>query len=505
MSPDRNQFRVQLEADGAGPSEQPEAQELLSSSTPFCIAVVGDLSGRANRGLIEVGRSLATRRPVLVDRDTVDQVMARLESRIRMPGGSGELNLRFAELEDFHPDRLFQRLGRFDALREARDRAAAPAPARERRQESSRVQSASRGPSGGLLDQILGDAPAPPGGAAALPPPGEPAPALASDSIAEFARRVVSPHVVADSAPARPDLVAQVDASIAAEMRDLLHDPDFKALEAAWRSVDFLVRRLETDESLRIYLIDLSKAELEADLGNPGSLADSGTYRMLVESSVGTAGGTPWALLIGLFEFSEQGADAALLRRLAAIARAAGAPWIGGASPSVFGCPSFGEAPDPDDWRDVDTSEWDAFRRTDDARYVALAAPRFLLRLPYGGPDGDPSEVVGFEELSAPRSHEEYLWGHSSVLCGLVVGEAFAADGWALRPRLDVTGLPLHLVRDGGEVSATPCAEAVLSARAVDRIVDRGVMAVQSLKDGDAVRFARLQSIADPLAAIPIR
>jgi predicted component of type VI protein secretion system len=84
-------------------------------------------------------------------------------------------------------------------------------------------------------------------------------------------------------------------------------------------------------------------------------------------------------------------------------------------------------------------------------------------------------------------------------------GEAFVSEGWALRARLDVLGLPLHLVRANGEVVAKPCAEGILTARAVDRILDRGVMPVQSMKDGDAVRFARMQSIADPLAALPVR
>ncbi|MFN2564010.1 MAG: type VI secretion system contractile sheath domain-containing protein, partial [Gemmatimonadaceae bacterium] len=122
----------------------------------------------------------------------------------------------------------------------------------------------------------------------------------------------------------------------------------------------------------------------------------------------------------------------------------------------------------------------------------------------YGGPDGEPCEVPRFEELSAPTAHEDYLWGNSAALCALLVGEAFTADGWALRPGLDVPGLPLHLVRAAGEVTAKPCAEAVLSARAVDRIVECGLMAVQSHKGGDAVRLYRFQSVANPLTALPL-
>jgi type VI secretion system protein ImpC len=256
--------------------------------------------------------------------------------------------------------------------------------------------------------------------------------------------------------------------------------------------------------TLQIYLIDVSKAELAADLGSADA-ASSGTHRLLVESSVGTAGATPWSLLVGLYTFGPDADDVGLLRRLASIARDAGAPIIAAADSRVVGSPSFGSASDPDDWSDEAAPELDALRRARDACYVGLAAPRFLLRLPYGGPDGEPCDVPGFQELSAPTAHDDYLWGNSAVLGALLHGEAFASEGWSLRPRLDVPGLPFHLVRVDGEVTAKPCAEAVLSARAVDRMLDRGVMAVQSMKDGDAVRLARIHSIAEPLAALAFR
>ncbi|MGH9433936.1 MAG: type VI secretion system contractile sheath small subunit, partial [Terriglobia bacterium] len=49
-----------------------------SSETPFRIALLGDFSGRANRGLSEAGAALARRRVVPVDRDNFDEVLARV-------------------------------------------------------------------------------------------------------------------------------------------------------------------------------------------------------------------------------------------------------------------------------------------------------------------------------------------------------------------------------------------------------------------------------------------
>jgi type VI secretion system protein ImpC len=503
---DRQQYRVEIDA-GSGEAEQEFTySERATADTPFCIALLGDFSGRANHGIVERGRALASRRPIRVDRDNIDDVLGRIAPELRVTVGDTRTTVGFSELDDFHPDRLYVRLPAFRALRETRERAATPVASRETGRQVGRSGAGrASSTSANLLDQILCDVPAPPGGASAAPARAEPTRALQSDPLTEFVRRAVAPHVVPETAPAQPDRVEEVDTLVGDDLRAVLHHPEFQQLESAWRAVDFLVRRLETDVSLQVHLIDVSKAELAADLELAEDVAASGAYRLLVDASVGTPGALPWAMLIGLYSFGPDENDVALLRRIAAVARAAGAPFVAAADSQLVGSPSFGSAPDPDDWDRSETPAWKALRRSAEARCIGLAAPRFLLRLPYGGPDGEPCDVPGFSELSSDGGHEDYLWGNSAILVALLHGEAFVSEGWALRARLDVLGLPLHLVRANGEVVAKPCAEGILTARAVDRILDRGVMPVQSMKDGDAVRFARMQSIADPLAALPVR
>ena len=512
VSNDRQQYRVEIDV-GSGEAQQepgalPQAggySERAAGDTPFCIALLGDFSGRANHGIVERGRALASRRPIRVDRDNIDDVLGRIAPELRVTVGDTRTTIGFSELEDFHPDRLYVRLPAFRALRETRERAAAPVSIRETGRQVGRSGAGRAAPtSGNLLDQILGDVPAPPGGASAAPARAEPAQALQSDPLTEFVRRAVAPHVVPETTPAQPDRVEEVDTLVGNDLRAVLHHPEFQQLESAWRAVDFLVRRLETDVSLQVHLVDVSKAELAADL-EAEDITASGAYRLLVDASVGTPGALPWAMLIGLYSFGPDENDVALLRRIAAVARAAGAPFVAAADSQLVGSSSFGNAPDPDDWDRSETPAWDALRRSAEARSIGLAAPRFLLRLPYGGPEGEPCDVPGFSELSRDSGHEDYLWGNSAILVALLHGEAFVSEGWALRARLDVLGLPLHLVRANGEVVAKPCAEGLLTGRAVDRMLDSGVMPVQSMKDGDAVRLARMQSIADPLAALPLR
>jgi type VI secretion system protein ImpC len=320
-------------------------------------------------------------------------------------------------------------------------------------------------------------------------------------SLEEYVRRAVTPHLVPNANPAHEQIRAQAEATIESEMRALMHHPHFQALEALWRGVDFLVRRLETDERLRVYLVDVSKSELAADIADGTDPATSGMHRLLVESSIAIPGAMPWAVVAGCYTFGEDEADVELLGRLASLARAAGAPWISAAHPTLVGTPSFGDVPDIDDWSDEVPAGWASLRRSPDARYLGLALPRFLLRVPYGR-KSDACESIQFEEVADPPKHEELLWGTPAIACALLLGEAFAESGWALRPRLDITGLPLHVVRTSTDVDALPCAEAVLSERAMEWVLERGIMPLLSMKGGDAVRLGRFQSIADPIASL---
>lgn len=523
MTSDRERYRVELDVDaGAGARReraQPEAnaddgRAVPSDDEPFCIALLGDFSGRANREARQTDAPLASRRAVRVDRDSVDAAIGRFAPELRLAVKFSErpLTVRVAELDDFHPDRLYERLPHFQALREARARAAAPASMQQPAPAPERTASAPRrasrpASSGSLLDDILGDSPEPPVSLPSRASASTQAPE--ADALSEFVRRAVEPHLVHGPSAHELQLVAPIDAAIADHMRDVLHRTALHDLESVWRSVDFLVRRLDTGDALRVYLVDVTKEELRRDLlggGVAGDLERSGAHRLLVDASVGTPGAPRWALLVGLYEFGADEDDARLLAQLAEIAKAAGAPWVAAASPPLAGTPSFDAVPDPDDWGTPSTKSvaaWRALREGRGARYVGLVAPRFLLRLPYGART-ERCERLTFEEIESAESspHERYLWGNGAVACALLLGEAFAESGWTLRPQGDIGGLPMHVASTREGPVAKPCAEALLTQRAAQRMMEAGIMPLASMKDGDAVRLVRFQSIAEPLAAL---
>ena len=429
-----------------------EPRELLRQEpeVPFRILVAGNFSGGASR----------IRKPVLIDRDSFEEVLALYGPEIRLEFAKASIPIGFRELDDFHPDSLFERLAPFRALRDLRRQledgiVLSPKP------EMANLSGAD------LLSAMMGEAPT------------SASPAPARGNWDAMLHELVAPY--AEPKPDRrlPDMIAQTDKAITGEMRGVLHHREFQELEALWRGLFFLVRRLETSQDLKIYVWDMSQAELT----NPEGLA--ALRRVAVEETIGTPGADPWSVIAGLYYFGNEHESA--LAQIAAISRAAGAPFLAGVAPEVVGL----------------TPVFQTLRRSADARWVGLAMPRFLLRLPYGEKT-DATERFGFEEMPDPPEHERYLWGNPAIACAYLLGEAFTRYGWGMRPGQvnQIDGLPAHVYRKDGEPELKPSAEVLLTEGAAEILLDLGLMPLISMKDSDRVRLGRFQSIAEPAAPL---
>ncbi len=498
-----------------------ETRSKPENETPFRICIMGDFSGRANRGIADASSSAANLRPIKVDRDNIEDIMERLgvEVHLSVSGAAGPpIAVRFAELDDFHPEQLYARLEVFQTLRDTRKRlndlstfdsakkevqswmgAVETHEPSEAVSEQSPPAPVSVGkPSGSILDQIIGEAEGSPSVTESVSEPSE------WDS---FMQSIVGPHLVPGRDPEQDELVAAVDASISGLMKKILHNPDFQAIESAWRALRFLVYRAETDALLKVYLLDMSKDELAANLKGADDLQKTGVYRLFVDQALGTPGGEPWAVLAGNYTFDQTREEVEILGRMAIVARLAGAPFISGVHDHILGCEALADTPDSDDWkRPVDPEDsraWKILRSIPEASYLGLALPRFLLRLPYGE-DYDPVDYFDFEEMSESTAHNEYLWGNSAFACVLLLAQAFSHYGWDLRPGVitEIQDLPLHVYKEQGESVTKPCAEVVFTERAMEKILGLGVMPLLSYKSRDFVRLARFQSVADPLTQL---
>jgi type VI secretion system protein ImpC len=129
--------------------------------------------------------------------------------------------------------------------------------------------------------------------------------------------------------------------------------------------------------------------------------------------------------------------------------------------------------------------------------------PRFLLRLPFGR-DTDAAETFDFEEMGDVPVHAHYLWGNPAFAGACLLAQSFSRTGWEMKPGdvSDVDRLPLHVYDVQGESRLKPCAEVLLSEKALDAILDAGIMPLATLKDTDTARLVRFQSIREPLAGL---
>lgn len=471
---------VQLDVDaGSGVLTGTEAlPPRAKTEDPFRILILGDFSGRHS----------GTRKPIQVDRDNFDRVLRALSVQLDLRLGSAPaapVSLRFDELQDFEPDRIFERCDLFKKLSQGPGRSTtAPGPGVRAPARSPDADVASL-TSGSLLDDIVGQSEA---GAGASP-------RRRRDEFQEVVERIVAPHL---APPENPDaLRAEADAQQRRSilMRAILHHPDFQALESIWRALDLLVRRLECDALLKLYILDISKEEITAGLAKidparPRDLRSTELYRTLVEQTVETPGGEAWAVLAGNYGFDRSAEDVELLSKLGLVARAAGASFIAESVPSR-------------DENAADHRAWQALRRSPQAQWLGLAMPRFLLRLPYGKNTYE-IDSFPFEEMPGKPEHPEYLWGNPAFACAYLLGNSFSEYGWGFRPGViqQIDGLPLHTYQADGDQFAQPCAEVLLTDGDAELILDEGLMPLASIKNSDSVRLVRFQSIADPLAPL---
>ncbi len=434
---------------GFGRQGRPRAEE-----EPMRLLLLGDFSGKA----IADRPPLATRPTLRVDIDNVDDVMRRLGARVRV--AAGEIGL--TQIDDFHPDQLYARLELFQALRQART---TPPTARD-----------------DSFDRLMGK----PGDNAAAPA------ARPRDGIDSLIHSIVAPHIVQDTSAQTTSYLAGVDAAIAEQMRQVLHEPGFQALEAAWRGVRWLLSSLEVGEELQLHLFDVTREEILADIvAAGGTLQQTGTYRALVDRWRNVPGSQGWSALVALMDFGSAEADTGLLAALGLIASHAGGPLLAGAHPALTG----------DDARTP--ADWQALRRSEAAPWIGLAAPRVLLRLPYGKAT-DPVEAFAFEEFVGPPVHDDFLWGPAALTTALLIGRAFTARGWEMEPgdEREVGDLPAYTFVQDGERAMQPCAERLLTESQINAMLAAGLIPIASRRDRNAAVAVRFQSLADPPAPL---
>jgi type VI secretion system ImpC/EvpB family protein len=316
--------------------------------------------------------------------------------------------------------------------------------------------------------------------------------------------------------------VAQIDADLSAKLSAIMHQPTFRKLEASWRGLRYLTFKAETNNMLKLKVLNASKDELRKDMEGAVEFDQSALFKMIYEAEYGTFGGFPYSLLVGDYEIGGAGEDIDFVKKMAEVAASAHAPFIAAASASLFGMESFDALALPRDlsklFESKELEAWHEFRAMEDARYVTLVLPRTLLRLPYGSPDKRNTtrcEGLNFEETVAPDGETarytaqdptvalsyprpdtaNFLWGNAAWTLAERITNAFSLYGWTAAIRGVeggglVEGLPLYsYTSDAGTTELFCPTEVTITDRREKELSDLGFMSLCHCKGTSNAAF----------------
>jgi type VI secretion system protein ImpC len=312
-----------------------------------------------------------------------------------------------------------------------------------------------------------------------------------------------------DTVKSIEDMIAAIDKKLSDQINQILHHEDLQKLEGAWRGLHYLVNNTETDDLLKIRVMNISKADLGRTLKRfKGTNWDqSPIFKKIYEEEYGQFGGEPYGCLVGDYHFDQTAPDVELLGEISKVAAAAHAPFITGVSPTLMQMESWQELANPRDLTKIfaapEYAAWRSLRQSEDARYLGLAMPRFLSRMPYGART-NPVEDFNFEEDTGAADHGKYTWANAAYAMATNINRSFKQYGWCSRIRGiesggAVEGLPTHnFPTDDGGVDIKCPTEIAIGDRREGELAKAGLMPLIYRKNSDFAAFIGAQSLQQP-------
>lgn len=300
-------------------------------------------------------------------------------------------------------------------------------------------------------------------------------------------------------------LIAEIDVKLSHQMDEIIHHPTFQKLESAWRSLKFVIDRTDFRENIKVELLNCSKEDLLADFEDAPEVPKSGLYKIVYSAEYGTFGGRPFGAIVANYEFGPGPQDIALLQKCAAVACMSHAPFLAAAGPGFFGLKDYLNLPNLKDLKSLfegpQYTKWQSFRESEDARYVGLTLPRFLLRLPFGA-NTVPVKAFNYEE-DVIGKHDAYCWGNAAFALATRIADSFAKYRWCpniIGPQAGgaVENLPLHQYEAMGEIQTKIPTEIQLTERREFELSEEGFIGLSYRKDSDNACFFSANSCQKP-------
>jgi type VI secretion system protein ImpC len=304
-------------------------------------------------------------------------------------------------------------------------------------------------------------------------------------------------------------MVAAIDEKLTRQINKILHHPELQKLESAWSGLHYMVNNTETDEHLKIRVMDISKQDLAKTLKRYKGAAwdQSPMFKKVYEEEYGQFGGEPFGAIVGDYYFDQTPPDVELLGEMAKIAAAAHAPFISGASSNLMQMESWQELANPRDLTKIfstpEYAAWRSLRESDDSKYLGMCMPRFLARMPYGAKT-NPVAEFDFAEDTAGADHGKYTWANAAYAMATNINRSYKLYGWGSRIRGIESGgavenLPLHTFpSDDGGVDQKCPTEIAISDRREAELSKAGLLSLIHRKNSDFAAFIGAQSLHKP-------
>jgi type VI secretion system protein ImpC len=305
-------------------------------------------------------------------------------------------------------------------------------------------------------------------------------------------------------------MLAKLDQKLSAQVNEILHHEEFQKLESAWRGLAYTLNQSETDASLRVKVLNVSKPELASMMRRyPGAKWDkSPLHDMVYEQNLGTLGGEPYGVLIGDYQFDHSSADVNLLTSISKIAESSLCPFIAAAAPSLLGLDSWNEIGTPPDLSEIfitpDYAQWNSLRDSQNSRFLALTLPRVLAREPYGQKSNSVVEEFEFEEETDGHNGSKYAWMNAAHAMAANINRAFKEHGWTVRIRGvkaggEVENLPTHVFETGDGSKDLKCpTEVSITDRREGELSKAGLIGLIHRQNTDKAAFIGAQSLYRP-------
>jgi type VI secretion system protein ImpC len=307
------------------------------------------------------------------------------------------------------------------------------------------------------------------------------------------------------------EMIARLDEKLTIQVNEILHAQEFQKLESAWRGLYYLTNHSETDATLKLRVMNISKQELfkEARTYPDAKWDQSPLFKKIYEAEFGQLGGQPYGAIVADYHFDHSAPDITVMKSLAKIGAASHCMIISGAAPTLMGMDSWTELSNPRDLSKIfetpDYAAWKSLRDSENSRYLGLCMPRVLAREPYGAKTLPVAEFA-FEEQTDGHKGEKYAWMNAAYAMAANINRAHKEYGWTVRIRGvqsggEVMDLPVHTFpSDDGSVDQKCPTEIAITDRREAELSKSGLLPLIHRKNTDKAAFIGAQSVYKPKA-----